>query len=88
MDIIGTVGDPIDGHDVFHYGEDIFFDDADVAGVSGVGSEVVFGFVTAVEDVGEGEGLGSGAEDWTGSEMENLIEGDQAVETTDHGIDL
>lgn len=88
MAFVGGGGDPIDGHDVVDYGEDVFFDDADVARVSRVGGEVVFGFVTAMEDVGEGEGLGSDAEDWTGCDVDDLLEGDQGVQAVDHRVDL
>ena len=42
----------------------------------------------AMEDVGEGEGLGSGAEDWTGCDVDDLLEGDQGVQAIDHRVDL
>lgn len=53
-----------------------------------IGGEVVLGVVSAVKQVSEGEGRGSGAEEWTGGEVEDLMEGDERVESGDHGVDL
>ena len=53
------MGHPINGHDVITYGEDRTFDDIKVVGVGRVGSEVVFGVITTVKQVGESESGGS-----------------------------
>ena len=53
-----------------------------------VGVEVGFGVVAAVEHVSEGEKGRSGSEDWTGGEVEDRIEGDEAAEVGDHGVDF
>lgn len=52
-----------------------------------VRAEIFFGSVPAVEDVSEG---GGGAEtvDRSGGEVENLVDGGEAVEAVDHGVDL
>ena len=46
-------GDPIEGHDVFDYGQAVIFDGAFMARVDSVGFEVLLGLVEAVEDVSE-----------------------------------
>ena len=51
-------GDPIEGHDVFDYGQFVIFDDAFMAGVDSVGFEVLLGVVADVEDVSEVEQSG------------------------------
>lgn len=88
MEIISDE-DPIDGHDVFDQ-RLVLLDHANVAGVGRVGGEVVLGAVAAVEDVSEAEGGGggSGAEDWARAEVEDLVQGDQAVERVEPCVDL
>ena len=52
-----------------------------------VRAEIFFGSVPAVEDVSEGGG-GSEAVDWRGWDVKNLVDGGEAVEVVDHGVDL
>lgn len=56
--------------------------------MSGVGDQVVLRAVAAVEEVGEAEVRRSGAEDRARREVEDAVEGDKAVESGDHGLDL
>lgn len=88
MEIISDE-DPIDGHDVFDQRLVLLYHD-DVAGVARVGCEVVLGAVATVEDVSEAEGRGggSGAENWACAEVEDLVQGDQAVERVEPRVDL
>ncbi|PON81635.1 hypothetical protein TorRG33x02_225890 [Trema orientale] len=53
-----------------------------------VSVEVVLRAVPAMEQVSEVEGRGSVPEEWSGGEVEDLVEGFQAVEPVDHGVDL
>ena len=46
-------GDPIEGHDVFDYGQAMIFDGAFMVKVDSVGFQVLLGVVEAVEDVSE-----------------------------------
>lgn len=46
----------------------------------------MFGFVAGVEEVGEGEGGRFGAEEWTGGEVDDLLEGGEGGEVGDHGV--
>ena len=59
-----------------------------MAGVGGVGFEVLFGVVAAVEHVGEGQGGGAVAEDGAHGEVLDLVEGREGAETVDHDAHL
>ncbi|KAB2599169.1 hypothetical protein D8674_009440 [Pyrus ussuriensis x Pyrus communis] len=72
---VRRIADPdVDDHDVVADEEDRFFHHAHVPRVHSIGAEVVFGAVAAVEEVGEGEGRVSGAEDLGGGEVECEVE--------------
>lgn len=58
-----------------------------MGGVVGVGSQVGFGPVAGVEHVGEGEGARAAAGDGAGRDVEDGIEGCEAVEVAEHGVD-
>lgn len=53
-----------------------------------IGAQVVFGAVAAVEEMGEGDGRGSGVVEWAGGEVERQVERGEAVEAVDHRVDL
>lgn len=59
-----------------------------MVGVGGVVGEILLRAVPAVEHVGEGEGGGAVAVDFSGGEVEDHGEGVEAVETVDHGGEL
>jgi hypothetical protein len=52
--------------------------------VRSIAGEVVLGPVAAVEEVGEGEGGGSGAEEGTCGDVEDEIDRVHAVEAVEH----
>lgn len=82
------IGDPIDGHDVVADRQNKFLDDVDVSGVRGVGGQILLGRVAAVKKVSEVEGRGAVAENWTGGEREDVVEGDEAIESGEHIVNL
>nr|GMC58953.1 hypothetical protein PanWU01x14_192020 [Ipomoea batatas] len=83
-----AIGDPIHGHDVLADRKDVSLDDGHVVGMCGVVGEVGFGPVPRVEHVSEGERGGSGAEECAGGDVGHLGERSEAVEISDHVVDL
>lgn len=80
------IGDPVNGHSVFP-DRQVFLDNAKVVGMCGVRPEIFLGSVAAVKDMSEGGG-GFETVDWSGREVKNLVDGGEAVEAVDHGVDL
>ena len=56
--------------------------------VGGVDGEILLGRISAVEEVSERGGGGAVAENGAGGEMEDLVEGDEAVEAIEHVVYL